>query len=243
MKLKDIKKGENNMAKELVLICGRSGSGKDTYARILDDYGYKGVCSYTTRKRREGEGDTHIFIDKSEVDDYPDKVAVTEINDVIYFSTKKQLDEADYYIIDPHGIETLNRNYPELKYRIIYIYAPEEVRKARAISRGNAYIEADIFEKRNASEDAQFKEFEQSLFKKDNIIIHHNTGSLKDVERWAIQDFNPSIFQMYQYCERRYISLEGEYDNGYDCGYYEGYHNAMVDVMNKLGIPHDAVIF
>ena len=28
-------------------------------------------------------------------------------------------------------------------------------------------------------------------------------------------------------------------DEGYDTGHYEGYHDALVDVMNKLNISHN----
>ena len=32
-------------------------------------------------------------------------------------------------------------------------------------------------------------------------------------------------------------------NNPYDDGYYEGYHDALVDLMNKLGIEHDEEIY
>ena len=51
-----------------VLICGRTGTGKDTLQSILvNNYGWKCVKSYSTRaKRFEGE-DSHIFISKEDV--------------------------------------------------------------------------------------------------------------------------------------------------------------------------------
>ena len=43
---------------KLITITGPSGAGKDTVARMLSEMsGYKVLCSYTTRPKREGEID------------------------------------------------------------------------------------------------------------------------------------------------------------------------------------------
>ena len=170
-----------------LLICGRSCSGKDTYARELEKHGLKGVCSYTTRPRRDGEGDTHIFITEDEVKNYPNKIAITEINGYTYFATKEQLEEADYYIIDPLGIKTLQQNYPDISFKIVYMYAPTELRKQRAVQRGGAK-EEQVFEKRNESEDGQFTEFEQNMTSYD-LILHRNTKDDPEfIQRCVIYD-------------------------------------------------------
>lgn len=174
-------------SRTIILVCGRSGSGKDTYVNALLKRGYKSVCSYTTRPRRDGEGNTHIFINNDEVDLYPDKVAITEINGYTYFATKEQLMEADFYIIDPLGIKYLTENFPEIKYRIVYIYADKNIRKHRAVMRGGEK-EANIFEARDASENEQFTEFEQNLYK-TNAIVHVNNGdNIDDIIRMAKDD-------------------------------------------------------
>lgn len=52
---------------KLITITGSSGAGKDTVARMLSDLGgYKVLCSYTTRPKREGEidGVEHHFVEK-----------------------------------------------------------------------------------------------------------------------------------------------------------------------------------
>ena len=87
-----------------LFIIGRSGRGKDTLANYLaDKKGMKVLKSYTTREPKfEGE-DSHIFISEDEVDNYPNKVASTVLNDTIYFATQEQYDDSDIYIIDPYG--------------------------------------------------------------------------------------------------------------------------------------------
>lgn len=55
---------------KLITITGPSGAGKDTVARMLSDFvGYKVICSYTTRPKREGEidGVEHHFVEKCDV--------------------------------------------------------------------------------------------------------------------------------------------------------------------------------
>ena len=162
----------------LYLIVGRTGSGKDTYAKYLEQYELKGVCSYTTRPKRTEYENSHIFISQDEVAKYEKSiVARTEINGYVYFATVDQLKEADYYIIDPNGIKYLNKHFPEIKYTIIYIYADDAIRKERALSRVDKKDydkEKKVFMARNSSESYQFDEFEKNLLANKHIIIHNN---------------------------------------------------------------------
>lgn len=169
---------------EKILICGRSGSGKDTFAKLLKQKGMKDVCSYTTRPRRDGEGDTHIFISKKDVKKYPNKIAITEINGYTYFATKEQLEEADFYIIDPNGIEYLHSHFPEIKYKIVYIYADYNIRKARAVARGGEK-ERSVFISRNKSENAQFSKFEKNLYKQNATIFVNNSDDISALKAFA----------------------------------------------------------
>ena len=169
-----------------ILICGRSGAGKDTFARCLNDLGLKGVCSYTTRPRRENEGDTHIFISEEEVSNYPNKIAITEINGYTYFATKEQLDEADYYIIDPNGIEYLEQKYPDLDCVIVYISLNAERRQER-VRKNRGQMEAEVFKSRNASEDEQFSKFENEETRNTKYIVFNfsNDGAKRELAEKA----------------------------------------------------------
>ena len=179
------------MKNTMILIAGRTGAGKDTYARILKEKGLKEVLSYTTRPKRYEDENTHIFITEKEAEEITDKVATTVINGYQYFATQRQIDEADYYIIDPIGIKELTQNCPDTSFYIIYIAALRDTRLQRAALRGDDTLkEIEIFEKRDESEDAQFTAFEQLIGKYDNIIVHTNDqdSSYRKLKKEAEED-------------------------------------------------------
>lgn len=147
--------------KTVFLIVGESGSGKDSFvSKICSETGLTQLISYTTRQRRDGEVDTHIFITDEEVGQYKDSIiAYTEINECKYFCTLQQLYDADFYTIDPLGIEYLKEKVTseDIRFITIYINVPFEIRKHRAINiRGD---NPKTFINRHQSESGQFINF------------------------------------------------------------------------------------
>ena len=146
------------------LFIGRTCSGKDTLVRYLcEAYGMKQLISYTTRERREGEGDTHIFIKPEQKKEYKNIIAETKIGEYSYFATAEQLEEADCYIIDPKGLDSLAQNKELMqKYDFVVMYLPvsEDEQRVRALKRKD---NMDVFEKRIAAEAEQFDEFETKI--------------------------------------------------------------------------------
>ncbi len=146
--------------KTVFLIVGESASGKDSLVqRVCKDMSLKQVISYTTRARRLGEGDSHIFIDKADVDKYrDDMIAYTEIDGNEYFATSKQLEESDIYVIDPIGIKRLKTLVANTNMRFvtIYINTPLGIRKIRSATRGDLPF---VYESRVEDETQQFQYF------------------------------------------------------------------------------------
>lgn len=150
------------MNKEHVLLCvlGRTSCGKDTLVKKLRERtGLTSITSYTTRKRRNNEGNTHIFSDIEtyrQMQENGNVAAYTEIAGNYYWTTTDQLYEHSIYIIDPCGVETLRKlNLPNLRLVTVYINTPDDIRRDRAINqRGDDRL---TFAKRDMAERDQFK--------------------------------------------------------------------------------------
>lgn len=147
----------------LYLIVGRTASGKDSLTRaVAEKLNLKILSSYATRPKRPGETTEHIFISSEDVAQYQnDIVAYTKIGEYEYFSTKQQLLESDFYIIDPNGVKYMQdkiKDIPNIEMHIIYIAADYITRKHRALS--NRKDKEEVFNKRCEAEEDQFIDFE-----------------------------------------------------------------------------------
>ena len=150
-----------NKEHTLLLIVGRTASGKDSLVgKLCERTNLKAVTSYTTRPRRENEGDTHIFTteDVYEQMQTEGKVAAyTQISGYHYWTTINQLYENDLYIIDYKGIQTLRElDLPNLRLVTVFVNTPDEVREERALSKRKD--DKFVFRKRSLDEAAQFRE-------------------------------------------------------------------------------------
>lgn len=149
-----------NKEHTLLLIIGRTASGKDTLVnKLCERTGLKQLISYTTRHRRQNEEGTHIFVSEADYQEMfnNNQVAVdTNIAGNYYWSTIDSLYESDIYVIDYTGYKKLqNLNLPNLRLVSIYINAPDDVRKERALNnRGDDRL---TFMKRDMAEREQFR--------------------------------------------------------------------------------------
>lgn len=182
------------MCKKMILVVGRTASGKDTFVEFLENRGFKAVLSYTTRERRNAE-DRHIFITEEEADNYKNRAAETIINGYQYFTTVDQLDSCDVYVIDPTGLYQLIDKYPNRYWDIVYITSDFNTRKTRYINRANKPNAEREFMKRHISEDAQFKEFSEFIksaidgeFETVNSIQILNNSLMHKNRLWRVAD-------------------------------------------------------
>ena len=115
------------MNSTIYLVIGRYGAGKNTLIdKFCEKYGYTKLCSYTTRDESGSDGSNrHIYTNVEQyVTDSENNaiVAETKLMNEYYWSTFDQVENSDFYIIDPKGLSDFRLNYNgNRQYRTIYI--------------------------------------------------------------------------------------------------------------------------
>lgn len=175
------------MQNEHVLICimGNSACGKDTLVNELcKRNGWTQLISYTTRPQRKNEGATHIFVDTDiymAMKENNEIAAYTYINNNHYWSTIDQLYDSSFYIIDPLGVASLKAlNLPNIRIVTVYINVPEDVRKERALARGDDVV---TYKARCFSERNQFREMKKNM-DVDYVIPNIDFAKAFSVLKW-----------------------------------------------------------
>ena len=121
---------------KLITITGPSGAGKDTVARMLSEMsGYKVLCSYTTRPKREGEidGVEHYFVDKCNIP-HDKMLAYTQYGGYEYWVDTEQVKNKSIYVIDEDGLKVLCKKFPNIELFKICVSARESTRLNRGVS-------------------------------------------------------------------------------------------------------------
>lgn len=164
----------------IILIIGKSASGKDTVATRLEELGLTSVISHTTRPRRSAD-DRHVFVSEAEADVlWPDAVATTTINGYRYFATRDDVLSADIYVIDPAGLYELTENMPDTDFMVCYLDADEGKRRDMAIARADdKEAAARIFDARNADESPMFDDFKGRMLEDRTGLTDHLPPNIK----------------------------------------------------------------
>ena len=132
----------------MIILVGKSCSGKDSVVKILNSMGYTRVATCTTRPMRTGEinGVDYYFISQDEFMRMVEKGDFAEyrtydtekgmwlygsrINDYKY-ATEKVI------ILTPEGLVNIRKKYPNLPIIAIYLDVSNKELKRRMLSRAN----------------------------------------------------------------------------------------------------------
>lgn len=152
----------------IYLIVGRTAAGKDTFAKILEEYGMNVVKSRTTRPKRDANDNSHIFV--KDVED--GALAKNTICGHNYYILPEDIEGKDVYIVDPKGAFDIARAMPNTAFVIAFIDADYEVRKDAYLKR-NLHATDEDFEERNSFEDADMTKMVDNI-KGDKSISECN---------------------------------------------------------------------
>lgn len=166
----------------MLIILGKTASGKDTVLNELVEHGYRKMITYTTRPIRAGEiqDKTYHFISEEKFIDMVSKGLFLEyksyetVDGTCYYGSLmndyKKADDDTVVILNPDGykdfLEKIN-----LPHKSIYLYSNNNSIKERLIKRGDKKEEA---ERRLKQDNADFKGIEQLVDK----IVYNNEGEL-----------------------------------------------------------------
>lgn len=151
------------MNKRIILLIGRSGTGKTTIANILSKkYGLKSIESYTTRAPRYPGEKGHTFITSYEMDNLEDMCAYSYFDGNKYCATKQQIDDSDIYVVDLMGL--LSFAYEYIDYYngektpiVFYLDGDKDVLNDRMRERGDSEKQIN---KRIKNDDEKFDHYQ-----------------------------------------------------------------------------------
>lgn len=173
----------------LLVIIGKTCSGKDKVVSELANNGFEKVTTYTTRPRRKGElpGITYHYISNEE---FANKISsgffleyktyeVADGSMWLYGSSLESLEhigalDKKVIILTPDGYrDFLQKVF--IPHKSIYLYANNTTIKNRLIKRGDSKDEAD---RRLSHDNADFKGIENEV---DRIVYNNDGTDIKDV--------------------------------------------------------------
>lgn len=146
----------------MILLLGKTASGKDTILNEIVKQGYKKLVTYTTRPMRPGEaeGINYHYISKEEflLKEHKGFFAETTSYNVAtgetwyYGSALEDFNRDKVMIVNPDGVKRVSQ-IKSLNPVVFYIQADEEVIRKRLLKRGDNKVES---ERRIAADDRDF---------------------------------------------------------------------------------------
>lgn len=175
----------------MLVLCGKTSTGKDFIKKELIKLGYESVVTTTTRPMRDGEIQdvSYHFIDKSQFRRFKiqgffaETTSYNTVHGTWYYGTQfRDLKNSDnkVIILNPDGIKSISEQMDISKWLIVHITCPEEIIRERLKRRGDDLSEA---ERRIEADKKDFKNIDRLI---DIELV--NNGSKKPEELAKIID-------------------------------------------------------
>ena len=162
---------------KLIILIGRSGSGKSTIESELIKYGFKKIISHTSREIRDDDliGESYHFVDKEFFENEINLGNFLEYaiyNGNYYGVHKTSIKEGENYVavVNPNGFRSLTKLFPNNI--SFYIKVNEKTMLLRALNREEC-PNCKIICQRFLSDEIEFSNIENEvdyvIFNNDNI--------------------------------------------------------------------------
>lgn len=170
----------------MIIIIGKTASGKDTILNELIKHGYHKMIIYTTRPMRVGEiqDKTYHFISENKFLDMVNKGLFLEyksyktVDGTWYYGSLiddyENSDDKTIIILNPYGYKELLK-ITNISHKAIYIYANNLTIKERLAKRGDKKEEAD---RRLKQDNIDFKGIENMV---DKIIYNNSNDNIGNI--------------------------------------------------------------
>lgn len=173
----------------ILILMGKSSTGKDTIAKHIKMLGYKFIVSHTNRPMREGEreGKPYYFRTKQEMlemianDEF---IECREYNtllngkpDVWYYGVHKDavLDDKKYVVVlDVVGMRDFVELYPD-RVKTVYVQSPDSTREDRAKTRGG--FDKSEWNRRLRTDEEDFKGIEKEV----DLVVDNFNKSIDEI--------------------------------------------------------------
>lgn len=171
----------------MVVLVGKTASGKTAIANEMMKRGFKKIVTTTTRPKRsrEFEGVDYNFISEDEFIEkakhhyFLEFTSYKTVDGVWYYGTPleaiEKANSKSVVILNPHGCKEIVSLFPDDNVTIFYIYANNETIKNRLLKRGDKREEA---ERRVKCDNNDFKGIELLA---DRIVYNNENRKIDDV--------------------------------------------------------------